>query len=72
MHTVPSPRHPFYAALPPQVSTIRSFQPELRVSEKIECLLQTLKSKLIQDEELCGMALGCHLLDSTSKSTGKS
>lgn len=45
---------------------------ELRVSEKIECLLQTLKSKLLHDEELCGTALGCHLLDMTSKSTGKS
>lgn len=72
MHTVPPPRHPFYAAPSPQVSTIRFFQPELRVSEKIECLLQTLKSKLLQDKEHCGMGLGCHLLDLTSKSTGKS
>lgn len=56
----------------PQVSATQSLQPEPSVHEKVRCLLQTLKSKVLHEEELCDVALGCHSLDMSSKSTGTS
>lgn len=72
VHTVPPPSHLFCAAPPPQVSATQSLQPGPSVHEKVKCLLQTLKSKVLHEEELCDVALGCHSLDMSSKSTGTS